>query len=97
MLIDDVAMDQSLPPSTLIADAIKRSTKAHLFHFYTILCEIVSIPRKPPTVWVVPGPPSSTTGSNEDPSSSAPAVELDARTLAKDCLKEVGRELGVGR
>ncbi|PIL34637.1 hypothetical protein GSI_03416 [Ganoderma sinense ZZ0214-1] len=94
--IEQPAMDQSLPPSTLIADAIKRSTKAHLFHFYPILCEIVSIPRKPPTVWVVRGPPSSTIGS-EEPSSSSPAVELDARTLAKDCLKEVGRELGVGR
>ena len=97
-LRNDVALDQSLPPSTLIADAIKRSTKAHLFHFYPILCEIVSIPRKPPTAWIVPRPLSSSReGSNEEPSSSATAVELDTRILAKDCLKEVGRELGVSR
>ncbi|KAI1793675.1 hypothetical protein LXA43DRAFT_971708 [Ganoderma leucocontextum] len=99
--IEQPGMDQSLPPSTLIADAIKRSTKAHLFHIYPVLCEIVSIPRKPPTVWVLPGSRSSShdpRGSlNEESSSSVPAVELDARTLAKDCLKEVGRELGVGR
>ena len=75
----------------MIADAVKRSTKAHLFHFYPILCEIVAIPRKPPTAWVMTGAHRAA-----DSGKDGLAVELDARTLVKDCLKEVGRELGVG-
>ncbi|KAI0700224.1 hypothetical protein C8T65DRAFT_790748 [Cerioporus squamosus] len=93
------AIDQSLAPSAMIADAVKRSTKAHLFHFYPILCEIVSIPRKPPMAWVMTSahrmPVDGRKMSGED-SSDGHAIELDARTLVKDCLKEVGRELGVG-
>ncbi|RDX44494.1 hypothetical protein OH76DRAFT_1540422 [Lentinus brumalis] len=93
------AIDQTLTPSALISDAVKRSTKAHLFHFYPILCEIVAIPRKPPTAWVMTGghrmSAESRNTSGED-ASDGHAVELDARTLVKDCLKEVGRELGVG-
>ena len=87
--------------SALIADAVKRSTKAHLFHFYPILCEIVSIPRKPPSAWVLASAHRASNGPKSEPghasSSEGPAIELDARSLAKDCLKEVGRELGVGR
>ncbi len=98
-LIMDSAIDQTLTPSALISDAVKRSTKAHLFHFYPILCEIVAIPRKPPTAWVMTGghrmSAESRNTSGED-ASDGHAVELDARTLVKDCLKEVGRELGVG-
>ena len=29
------AIDASLPPSELIADAVKRSSRAHMFHFYS--------------------------------------------------------------
>ncbi len=98
-LIIDPAIDQTLTPSALISDAVKRSTKAHLFHFYPILCEIVAIPRKPPTAWIMTGghrmSAESRNTSGED-ASDGHAVELDARTLVKDCLKEVGRELGVG-
>ncbi|KAI0354523.1 hypothetical protein OH77DRAFT_1548844 [Trametes cingulata] len=106
-------IDKSLSPSAVIADAVKRSTRAHLFHFYPILCEIVSIPRKSPTAWVMSAAPRTTTTSNEATSNDARnsiswtdvangvageghAVELDARTLVKECLREVGRELGVG-
>ena len=35
--------------------------------------------------------------SIDENSMNGTTVELDARTLVKDCLKEVGRELGVGR
>ncbi|OBZ73105.1 Protein MON2 [Grifola frondosa] len=48
--VEQPSIVQSLEPSQLIADAVKRSTKAHLFHFYPILCEIVSIPRKTPSM-----------------------------------------------
>ncbi|KAL7278295.1 hypothetical protein ACG7TL_008271 [Trametes sanguinea] len=106
-------LDQSLSPSELIADAVKRSTKAHLFHFYPILCEIVSIPRKTPSAWVMSAAPRSIAGTSEATSADVRrsmswsdvasgmvkeghAVELDARMLVKECLREVGRELGVG-
>ncbi|KAJ3003143.1 hypothetical protein NUW54_g5457 [Trametes sanguinea] len=106
-------LDQSLPPSELIADAVKRSTKAHLFHFYPILCEIVSIPRKTPSAWVMSAAPRTAAGTSEATSADVRrsmswsdvasgmiqeghAVELDARMLVKECLREVGRELGVG-
>ncbi|TBU23332.1 hypothetical protein BD311DRAFT_674190 [Dichomitus squalens] len=99
--IKQPGVDSSVPPSTLIADAIKRSTKAHLFHFYPILCEIVAIPRKTPTAWITMVTRSMSDAAqpksmDEHPTTST-AVEVDARTLVKDCLKEIGRELGVGR
>ncbi|CDO76858.1 hypothetical protein BN946_scf185033.g55 [Trametes cinnabarina] len=106
-------LDQSLSPSELIADTVKRSTKAHLFHFYPILCEIVSIPRKTPTAWVMSAAPRGMAGTSEATSADVRnsiswtdvanglvkeghATELDARMLVKECLREVGRELGVG-
>ncbi|KAH9847754.1 hypothetical protein C2E23DRAFT_740985 [Lenzites betulinus] len=111
--VEQPHVDQSLPPSELIADAVKRSTKAHLFHFYPILCEIVAVPRKTPTAWVMSSAPRTASSPREATASDARnsmsladvakgaaseghAVELDARALVKECLKEVGRELGVG-
>jgi hypothetical protein len=46
------AIDTSLPPAGLIADSVKRSSRAHLFHFYTLLSEIASVPRKAPSAWI---------------------------------------------
>jgi hypothetical protein len=48
------ALDPSLSPSQLIPVAIQRSSIAHLFHFYPLLCEIAALPTKPPSAWVVP-------------------------------------------
>jgi len=90
--VEQPAIDSSLSPSLLIADAVKRSSVAHLFHFYPVLCEIASIPRKTPSTWVV-AQPSSPSGQNGG--DVAKAVELDARVLARECLKEVGKEMGV--
>lgn len=82
-LIDcrSTALQSSLDLSLLLADAVKRSTIAHLFHFYPVICEIASIPRRTPSTWVM--------------LQNGEAEELDARVLARHCLKEVGKEMGV--
>lgn len=103
---------------------MKRSSRAHMFHLYSLLCEIASVPRKAPSAWIAadrlvvapssgglstsskgkkeesaaavrthhPGSSSSRSGSG---SGMGHLVSFDARGLARDCLKEVGRELGV--
>ncbi|KAJ7242359.1 hypothetical protein B0H12DRAFT_1132442 [Mycena haematopus] len=88
--VEQPAIDASLSPSLLIADAVKRSSIAHLFHFYPVLCEIASIPRKTPSTWVLQRAAADKGSSSEDE-----AIELDARILARECLKEVGKEMGV--
>jgi len=107
---------------------VKRSSRAHMFHFYTLLCEIASLPRKSPNGWIAAdrlarsGRPAageekeraagtqvnhggrttqaSTTAGTSGAGSGACSnlghvVSFDARVLARECLKEVGRELGV--
>ncbi|KAF8345051.1 hypothetical protein F5887DRAFT_1282803 [Amanita rubescens] len=85
-------------PSLLVADAVKRSSVAHLFHFYSVLVEIASKPRRTPALPVVVKnsrapllPMRSQQKTPEQPS----AVEVDARDLARNCLKEIGREMGI--
>jgi hypothetical protein len=114
--IPSPAVDTSLPPAELIADSVKRSSRAHMFHFYSLLCEIASVPRKAPSAWisadrlaVLSGAPTekdmemeaAATGRTHHTSSSRPGpthlVSFDSRELARECLKEVGRELGVPR
>ncbi|GLB42717.1 putative C-terminal region of Mon2 protein [Lyophyllum shimeji] len=106
--VEQPTIDTSQSLSQLISDAVKRSPIAHLFHFYPVLCDIASIPRKTPTAWVVPArTPSSAepavNGHAADASAAWPenvdanAVELDARTLARACLKEIGKEMGVSQ
>jgi hypothetical protein len=104
------AVDTSLPPPELIADSVKRSSRAHMFHLYSLLCEIASVPRKAPSAWitadrlVVSGGPAgreketAAAVRTHHPSNrpdSGHLVSFDARGLARECLKEVGRELGV--
>jgi hypothetical protein len=123
------AIDASLPPSELIADAVKRSSRAHMFHFYSLLCEIASVPRKSPNAWIAadrlatfggptagkekeraagahinhggkPKQASTTAGTITTTGSGAVSnlghvLSFDAQALARECLKEVGRELGV--
>ncbi|KAH9940033.1 uncharacterized protein BXZ73DRAFT_43028 [Epithele typhae] len=95
--VEQPGIDQSLAPSALVADAVRRSTKAHLFHFYPVLCEIVAIPRKPPTAWAAGRASSGDPSRRAQEGTEGPAAEFDARSLVKECLKELGRELGVGR
>jgi hypothetical protein len=123
--------DTPSTPRELVSDSIKRSTVAHLFHFYPVLCEIASIPRHSPTAWVQASTLNSdkvncdNNGQNErddgrakgklqkkenktgaeavdatvtatvDEDVKGDVIELDARMLARDCLKELGREMGV--
>ncbi|KAF5319150.1 hypothetical protein D9619_008506 [Psilocybe cf. subviscida] len=86
-------------PKELVSDAVKRSTVAHLFHFYPILCEIATIPRKSPSGWVVPSTPlyATPSGLTESNGLKIESKEVNARVLAGECLKEVGREMGVSR
>ncbi|KAF8311099.1 hypothetical protein DL93DRAFT_1519713 [Clavulina sp. PMI_390] len=112
-------IDPSLPPHELITDATRRSPKAHLFHFYTLLYEIATVPRASPSAWVLPSSSSSVSsmsfsrpltppaslkskaistsapaGNGDKISASLDAVEVDARQLAKLCLREIGMEIG---
>jgi hypothetical protein len=100
------AIDASLQPSELIADAVKRSSRAHVFHFYTLLCEIASVPRKAPSAWItadrlVTGSGGPTVDASrekrENGMGRGHVLSFDARVLARECLKEVGHELGVPR
>ncbi|KAG5638067.1 hypothetical protein H0H81_002035 [Sphagnurus paluster] len=94
--VEQPVIDTSFNPTQLIADAVKRSSVAHLFHFYPVLCEIASIPRKTPSAWVVaPQTGPITNGFTDTHQRAESAIELDARTLARACLKEVGKEMGV--
>ncbi|KAH9013194.1 hypothetical protein EDB84DRAFT_1533406 [Lactarius hengduanensis] len=96
---DQPAVDTSLPASELIADSVKRSSRAHVFHFYALLCEIVSIPRKAASAWITAPAvhPDHPLGRVVAGSAHGHLVSLDARALARECLREVGRELGVPR
>ena len=74
----------------ILSDVVKRSSVGVLFYFYGWLCEIVAIPRQLPSAWNVVG----SDGDGDD--DSRVRVEMDdARRLAKDCLRVVGREMGV--
>jgi hypothetical protein len=100
-----------IPQSTkaLFADSAKRSTMAHLFHFYPLLCELASIPHRSPSYAVRSGSRSSVhtvsdgtsvkgEENGQEPSvegSTAVVVEWDARRLAMECLREIGREMGL--
>lgn len=94
-----------LAPSELIADSVKRSSVAHLFHFYTSLCEIASIPGKTPTAWVSKTSTSLSAaerkrelGAKRNADEEVHDVaEVDARKLARDCLRAVGKEMGVAQ
>ncbi len=93
--MSSTALDTSLTPSSLIADAVKRSSVAHLFHFYGVLCEIASIPRKTPSTWTISPTTAGISPLNGHTENVNGAVQLDARDLSRQCLKEVGKEMGV--
>jgi hypothetical protein len=98
------AVDVTLSPSALIADVVKRSPVAHLFYFYSVLCEIASISRKTPSAWVITS--SSPPETNQERRGNflqhhigaleegGDTMEVDARTLARKALQVLGKEMG---
>ncbi|EKM74882.1 hypothetical protein AGABI1DRAFT_65220 [Agaricus bisporus var. burnettii JB137-S8] len=94
-------------PSEIMADTVKRSPAAILFHFYTALSEVASIPRwTPSTRTLVNGTHKPDLNQSKRDSKSKmkhsqnieeDVLELDARTLARDCLKVLGHEMGVAQ
>ncbi|EJD40839.1 hypothetical protein AURDEDRAFT_115706 [Auricularia subglabra TFB-10046 SS5] len=86
-------IDASAKPSQLIADAVKRSSQAHLFHFYAVFGDIASVPRKPPAAWMVLDAATLPDSLLHDEQQRA--QEVDARQLARAALKEIGKEIGV--
>jgi hypothetical protein len=102
--ISQPAVDVTLSPSALIADVVKRSPVAHLFYFYSVLCEIASISRKTPSAWVITSssPPETNQerrGNFLQPHIGAleeggDTMEVDARTLARKALQVLGKEMG---
>lgn len=86
-----------------MSDAAKRSPAALLFHFYSAICEIASIPRRTPAAWAFTQQSDlnhAKQGSRikiNRYQSAEDVAELDARILARDCLKIIGQEMGVAR
>ena len=60
-----------------------KGDKAHLFHFFDLLVDVACSPRRAPTAWRV---------WTEEPGESK-IMEVDARRLAKKCLKVLGSEI----
>jgi hypothetical protein len=103
--ISALAIDASLAPRALIMDAVQRSPKAHLFQFYHIFYEMASIPRRSPSAWMTTSSYMNTKEINgsrsivalEESSPSKQTTELDARLLARECLRQIGIEMGLPR
>jgi hypothetical protein len=96
------AIETSLDSKGLVTDAVRRSSKAHLFHFYHVFCEIASLPRKTPSAWLSsPSDRSTSEGQSlivqEEKDRTKDFVEFDARILSRECLKAIGDEMGLPR
>ncbi|KAG8918160.1 hypothetical protein FRC02_002577 [Tulasnella sp. 418] len=72
----------SLKGAHLIKDAIQRSSSAHLFHLYSLLCEISSTPSRSPSMWI------------QEKKMQQP-TEIFARELAQAALQKIGKEMGI--
>lgn len=88
----------------VVADAVKRSSIAHLFHFYSVLVEIASKPRRTPVMAVSSDARNGKKSTRKQKTSGVAdggqqepekIVELDARVLARTCLKEMGKEISM--
>jgi hypothetical protein len=90
-----------------MADTVKRSDAAILFYFFAELSEVASIPSRTPSTWTLVNEDhrQKLNQSNRDSKSlmkhpqgvEEDVLHLDARTLARECLKVLGHEMGVAR
>ena len=61
----------------------RRGDKAHLFYFFDLLVDVACSPRRAPTAWRAwAGEPGE-----------SKLMEVDARRLARKCLKVLGGEI----
>jgi hypothetical protein len=87
--------------SNVIGEALRQSSRAHLFHLYPILLELVASPLRLPVVSVRdtdvlwPMITARDTASNVTDGSKRNVIELDVRKLARACLDVLGREMGL--
>jgi len=87
----------------VIHEALRQSSRAHLFYLYPILLEFVASPLRLPKLWVSPAnvlfrqETDSTTTQDEVPADvdQEEVKEVDSRMLAKLCLDLIGREMGL--
>lgn len=87
----------------MIREALRQSSRAHLFYLYPILLELVASPLQLPKLWVSPAnllfrleTDSTTNTADETPTDVDQEVkEVDSRMLAKLCLDLIGREMGL--
>ncbi|KIL71464.1 hypothetical protein M378DRAFT_65148 [Amanita muscaria Koide BX008] len=99
--IADAIAGEDKIPSQLIADAVKRSSIAHLFHFYSVLTEIASKHRPLPAMSIsalngaMSQSPRLDTHTSDKTTTDDSIHDLDARLLARTCLWEIGKEMGV--
>ena len=98
----DVAQVAPETQSNAIGEALRQSSRAHLFHLYPILLELVASPLRLPVIPVrVIDVAEKKSLSDEttigDPGAEAQrhATELDVRKLARACLDALGKEMGV--
>ncbi|EJU01163.1 hypothetical protein DACRYDRAFT_22928 [Dacryopinax primogenitus] len=84
--------DPSLPASSIIRDLMLRSSRAHIYVLYGLLCRIAASSHAGPIAWVAPDSALSNTPSKDSPMDP---ILADARQLACACLLELGTEMAV--
>lgn len=70
---------------------MRRSPVAHLFHFYPVLCELAAGTQAVPSARVQTGGDKGGMVMNGD---GVRTASVDARGLAKACLRLLGQEMG---
>jgi len=82
-LWDGTLADTTQDDTPSLKELAKRGDKAHLFYFYDLFVDVSCSPRKAPTAWRVWA----------EEAGESKLMEVDARRLAKKCLKVLGGEI----
>ncbi|KZT52790.1 hypothetical protein CALCODRAFT_475492 [Calocera cornea HHB12733] len=86
-LTPGIGTDANLPASSVIRDLLLRSSRAHIYVLYALLCKIAASSHTAPIAWITPD--SVPDDGPVDP------ILADARQLASACLLELGKEMDV--